>query len=184
MILDDDIFRIGYWVGYNNRVFLEGVDLMSFIENGFRMCNDLGVKFWGLNLIWDKRAYREFQPFKLVAYIGGPWQGHCGKEYRYDEEMVLKDDLDMILQVLNKERRVLRFQMAHYECDQGGSGGVLKGGVSYYRTVEKEKEQNKKLADKWGSKIVGSDSGKSIANKKKETVYDINPILRIPIKGV
>ena len=44
--------------------------------------------------------------------------------------------------------------------------------------------QNELLVKKWGSKIVDSDTGNDIPNKKRKTVYDINKRLRIPIPGV
>lgn len=184
LLLDDDISRIGVWINNDERVFLSGDELMGFIENGFVMCSDIGIKFWGVNLLWDKRAYREFQPFKFVAYLGGPWQGHCDNDLRYDEVLDLKEDLDMSLQVLNKYRKVLRFQFAHFEADQGGSNGKMTGGFSYQRTIEEEKRKNFELEKKWGTKIVGMDNDKDVPNKSKQTKYDINPRLRIPIAGV
>lgn len=51
------------------------------------------------------------------------------------------------------------------------------GGCAVVRNIEKEKEQFLLLQNKWGSKIIKKD----IITKKS---YDINPIMKSPIKGI
>jgi hypothetical protein len=84
----------------------------------------------------------------------------------------LKEDYDLSLQVLNKYRKTLRFNAYHYLVKQHTN----IGGCANYRTLAKEKEQLKLLQIKWGSKIVRED--------KSGQGYDINPIIKTPIKGV
>ena len=84
----------------------------------------------------------------------------------------------MTLQVLNKYRKNLRLNMYHYVCEQA----TLKGGCADYRNVEREKKQNDLLQNKWGNKIVKFDNSNKSKNKKK--TFDINPIIKVPIKGV
>jgi hypothetical protein len=46
-------------------------------------------------------------------------------------------------------------------------------------------DQIKKLQKKWGKKIIKVDDGKSRShNTDKKRSFDINPIVKIPIRGV
>ena len=152
----------------------------EFIEMGFNLAHEMGVKLWGLNLNNDKGAYREYTPFSFSSVILGPFQAHIDNDLRYDENLPLKDDYDIGIQVLNKYRMVLRFNAYHYNCDQHGK----PGGCAAYRTMQSERDQNMALQRKWGSKIIQFDTGASKTHRKRELSYDINPIINIPIRGI
>ena len=174
-MVDDDLIRLGMWVG-TKRHKVTTDEAMAFIENGFSMCEDAGIRFWGLNpLNTDKRAYRDFAPFSMTVFVGGPFQGHWMNECRYDERLSLKEDYDMTLQVLNRYRRVLRFNAWHYDNDFHG----IPGGCAAYRTFDREQEQFAALQRKWGSRIVTTDW----MAKRKGSV-NIDPLLRVPIPGL
>jgi len=174
--IDDDIKHFGRWNG-NVKVKLNEQEVYRMVQEGFQLAKDLDVVYWGLNCLADKGAYREYTPFGMTCYIGGPFQAHRNNPLRYDEVIYLKEDYDMSIQVLNSYRKNLRMNMYHYVCEQA----TIKGGCADYRNVKKEMEQNKKLQKKWGGKIVRFD--KSNKSSKQKT-YDINPIINIPIKGV
>jgi hypothetical protein len=181
LIVDDDVTAIGVYDGTKrNARRMSNDEIADLIVKCRSMVEEADVRFWGLNLNKDTGAYREYTPFSLSAFIGGPWQGHYRNDCRYDEEIPLKEDLDMTLQVLNKYRKALRFNMYHYLCDQHG----LPGGCADTRTVAIEQMQAKKLLRKWGSGIVRFDTGANHVKTKKQRTYDINPIIKPPIKGV
>lgn len=176
ILIDDDMNHFGRWNG-TEKVKLDEEQVYNMIQEGFLLAEDLDVKYWGLNCISDKGSYREYTPFGTAHYIGGPFQGHRSNDLRYDEELYLKEDYDMTLQIINKYRKNLRLNMYHYECEQN----TITGGCANYRNVKRELEQNVKLQRKWGDKVVRFDT----SNKSgKEKTYDINPIIKIPIKGV
>lgn len=170
VLMDDDISGIGKWERQIERV-LDEDDFYQFCEIGFIMAEDLGVKYWGMNLLMDKGAYREYTPFSLKSVILGPFQAFNNLDLRYDENLPLKEDYDLSLQVLNKYRKTLRFNAYHYIAKQHTN----LGGCADYRTREREKEQMDLLIKKWGSDIVKID---------KKSNGDINPIIKVPIKGV
>ncbi len=174
--VDDDIKYFGRWE-CNEQKKLDSDEVLNMMQSGFQLAEDLGVRYWGLNCLADKGAYREYTPFGTRSYIGGPFQAHRDNELRYDEVIYLKEDYDMTLQILNKYRKNLRLNMYHYVCEQA----TMVGGCADYRSIEREKEQNRLLQEKWGGQIVKEDSSNK-SNKIK--VYDINPIIKIPIKGV
>ena len=176
ILIDDDIKHFGRYNG-NKSYKLNELEVYNMIEQGIQLATDLNVVYWGLNCLADKGAYREYTPFGMTSYIGGPFQAHRKNDLRYDEVIFLKEDYDMSLQVLNKYRKNLRMNMYHYVCEQA----TIAGGCADYRNVAKEKKQNNLLQKKWGNKIVKFDkSNKSNKNK----TFDINPIIKVPIKGV
>ena len=184
LIVDDDFKGLGRWSwddeGNKTHQELDTQQIYNFIEHGFLLAQDMDVKMWGVNCVGDPISFRDYIPFKLTAYIGGPWQAFCNMDLRYDTDLPLKEDYDMTLQVLNKYRRILRFNAYHYSVFQCEN----EGGCATYRTIEREKEQLALLQKKWGSKIVKIDEGNSQVKRKKQKNYDINPIIKIPIRGV
>ena len=182
LILDDDISALGAFEGNKAKRFTEH-EAMEFIETGFVLAREWGVKFWGVNIAPDKVNYREYTPFSTTAYIGGPFQAHIGNPCRYDERLSLKEDYDMTLQVLSKFRQALRFNMAFYVAKQTEQ----VGGCATYRTSEREREHFERLRKKWGSHIVRKDGGENKAYTRKRGAsvkQDINPIICAPIGGV
>lgn len=179
IITDDDLSWLGMWEG-NKHKKLNEEKAIEMLENCFLMASELGVPFFGLQCLPDKGAYREYSPISLTNYIGGAFQGFILPEFdlRYDENLPLKEDYDMTLQVTNKYRKVLRVNYLHYNVKQ--QEGV--GGCSDIRTLKKEHEQFNLLTQKWGNKIVRTDTSKKKNSREKK--YDINPIIKIPIKGV
>lgn len=171
VLVDDDMTGIARWDKQKQKR-LEPDEVLEFCEMAFNMADDFDIRYWGLNCLPDKGAYREYTPFAFKAYIGGPFQAFNRLDLRYDEALPLKEDYDLSLQVLNKYRRALRFNAYHYIVKQHTN----TGGCADYRTLAREKEQMQMLIRKWGSKIVQED--------KSSKGYDINPVIKVPIGGV
>jgi hypothetical protein len=143
---------------------------------------DDGVKLWGINVNYDKQCYREYTPFSLTSYIGGPFMVHIDTDLRFDERLPLKEDYDYTLQHLNKYRKVLRVNKFFYVVKQMEQ----VGGCATYRNLEREIEQLNLLRKKWGSRIVQNDSLENSRSHKsdKKRTFDVNPIIRVPIGGI
>lgn len=184
LIIDDDLSRMERFVYRNGfgyeRERVRTEDFLPFVEKYSIMAEDIGAKFWGVNCNSDHMAYRYTSPFSTVAYIGGPFQCFMrGNRCRYDEALPLKEDYDMTLQQLNMERVILRVNMYHYICKQSEN----VGGCATYRNRERERAQLMALQKKWGSGIVKIDESNKGRTKKKK-MFDYNPIINIPIKGI
>ena len=69
---------------------------------------------------------------------------------------------------------------------QGASGTAQNqtGGCATYRSLEREKEQLELLQRKWGSRIVQIDTGEAYHMARKIKKFDLNPIIKIPVRGV
>lgn len=172
VMLDDDLSKIARWEK-QTQIDLEADEVQEFCEMGFDLAEQLDVRYWGMNLLPDKGAYREYTPFAFKSCILGPFQAFNKLDLRYDEALPLKEDYDLSLQVLNKYRKTLRFNAYHYVVKQHTN----PGGCADYRTMEREREQLQLLQMKWGTEIVREDKG-------SKQSFDINPIIKVPIGGV
>lgn len=184
VIVDDDLTAIERFVcrnGYGyERERVQAEDFMDFVERYSIMAQDIGAKLWGVNITPDTMAYRYTSPFSTRAIILGPFGCFLkGNRCWYDERLPLKEDYDMCIQQLNKERVVFRVNAYHYICKQSENAG----GCATYRNMQREKEQLARLRKKWGSAIVKVDeTNKGRTSKRKQ--FDYNPIITIPIKGI
>ena len=171
-IIDDDIKAFTFWNGNKQRK-LDGENLIEHIESMFDLAESWGVKFFGVNPAIDKGSFREYTPFSLTSYISGSFNGFINCPLYFDENLPLKEDYDFTLQMLNKFRKVLRFNA--YGLSKDDHKNI--GGCANYRTIAKEREQMEMFQKKWGKKIVKQDKG-SVRS------FDINPIINAPIKGI
>ena len=187
VLVDDDMKAIAYYesppgekFGYK-RNKLSSEDILPFIERYSRLCDEFGFKMWGVNCNKDAMSYSQQTPFSTMAFLGGPFQCFLkGNECRYDEELPLKEDYDMLIQNCQKYRGVLRVNKYHYDVKQA----TQAGGCATMRNYERELQQLEALRKKWGSRIVKIDRSNKGKTKKKKENFDFNPIIKIPIKGV
>lgn len=185
-LLDDDIryierFDVDEYTGYGySRYKLDSDEVLMFLEKYTIMAMDIGAKYWGINLNPDQRCYHHNAPFSTKSVILGPFSCHLkGTRCRYDEKTLFKDDYDMAIQQLNMERVALRVNAYHYICEQSTN----KGGLAAFRNREREYEETMALQKKWGTQIVKFDDTNK-GHSLKERIFDYNPIIRIPIRGV
>lgn len=185
-LIDDDMKAMNYFdkdfksdFEYENYL-LHTDNFIDFIINYSYLCEQFNFKLWGVNALSDPMAYRPYIPFSTTSYIGGPFSVHLKNPLRYDERLPLKEDYDLTLQHMNKYRGCLRVNKYHYNVKQN----TQSGGCASYRNSEKEKEQLLLLIKKWGNKIVKIDNSNKGKTKKIKMLADINPIIKVPIKGI
>lgn len=185
-LLDDDLkwierFEYNADTGFAYEPYkLNADEILTFIEKYTIMADELGAKYWGINISQDKLNYKHNTPFSTKAVVLGPFSCHLkGTRCRYDESTLFKDDYDMAIQQLNVERVILRVNSHHYICEQSTN----VGGLATFRNRQREYEETMALRRKWGGQIIKLDeTNKGHTNKQK--IFDYNPIVRIPIKGV
>lgn len=182
-MVDDDLRRVAYFEDCK-RIRIAGDEFEAWVEKYSMIADEMGVKLWGVNLNCDKQSYRENTPFSFVSVVLGPFMVHLNNPLRYDERFFLKDDYDISLQHINKYRRVLRLNKFYYMAKLSGSGTGQVGGTSGARSVQREQDQIRLLQSKWGDQIVKFDGVERNHMMVKKRTFDINPVIRIPIKGV
>lgn len=167
VMMDDDVSDILYHEN-GKRVSMKEKDIKDFVVNGFIMCEDMDIKLFGLNLLDDRKAYREYSPYSTLSVVLGPFCGHIKSSIRYDERLGLKEDYDYSLQHLRKYKGILRFNKYSYTVDHiTGSGGCTS-----YRVREEEERQIRLFQKKWSRKVV----------KIKDS--SINPVIKCPLRGI
>lgn len=174
VMLDDDVRRVGYHED-GEMVWVDEGHFLDFCENMFQMAKDAGTVLWGMNVQSDKKFYREYSPFSFVSVTLAPVCGIVNTEgFRYDERLPLKDDYDFFLQVIAVKRRVLRCNKWFYQCGHITTPGGLAG----VRTSKVEEKQAKLFQQKWGERIVQINRVTQGGNRT------INPVVRVPIRGI
>lgn len=184
-IVDDDLSGV-YWFDVDKqtnygyiRKLIEADCFLDFLEQNSEMCFDMGFRLWGVNCNSDAMSYMHYTPFSMSSIILGPFCCHLKNDIRYDEMLPLKEDYDLAIQHLNKYRGILRLNGYHYLCEQSTN----KGGCAAMRNRKREQEQFELLQKKWGSNIVREDKSNK-GKTKKVKVFDYNPIIKVPIKGI
>lgn len=178
LIVDDDIEAFKYWSLESGLPKAKNIeDIHEFIEQGFNLCEQFGCRLWGINIIGDKGSYREYTPFSLTNPISAAFMGFINNKLTFDERIPLKEDYDYSIQNCNVYRKLLRINFAYMvKKDHANLGGCAE-----MRTKSYEIDQLKLLQKKWGKRIVKNDTTQK---GKKAKGFDINPIIKIPIKGI
>jgi hypothetical protein len=171
VMLDDDYDYIGRWEAGEDR-HLDHDGIRHLLAEGFRMVRELGSCLFGVNVQVDRRFYREYTPISVTNIVLGPfhaWTGERPPDLKYDEDLWLKEDYDLSLQVLRRFHRILRLNAYHYMVDHHNE----LGGIVGQRNMEEEVRQLHRLQQRWGSDVV-----------KIQLHRSVNPVIKVPLKGV
>jgi hypothetical protein len=171
VMVDDDYDYLGSWEDGEDRRMSHD-DIRHLLAEGFRMVREAGTVLWGVNVQVDRRFYREYTPLSLTNIVLGPFLALSGDRpatLRFDQDLWLKEDYDFSLRVLHRYHRILRFNRVHYRVDHQNEAG----GVVTHRNMDEEKRQLIRLQERWGSDVV-----------KIQLDRSVNPVIKVPIKGV
>ena len=144
------------------------------IVEGFNLAHQLGCVFWGVNQNYDPISYQQFKPITLTQCVLGPFSAHLWHDLLYDERLPLAEDYDFSLQVLQKYKKILRYNRFATYCRHNDN----PGGVVAYRTNRLEIENCKLIMRKWGENVI-----KYKLPPTKPTDV-LNARVHVPIKGV
>lgn len=172
VMVDDDYKYVGQWQkGIDVRCDFDQLDGM--LANGFQMARDVGTPLWGINVQVDRRFYREHAPFAFLSVCLGPFMAWVGElrpeDLRYDESLWYKEDYDISLKVLRRFKNIVRLSRYHYMVDHHEKAG----GVVGMRNMDAEIAENARLEKRWGSRVW-----------KRQEHRSVNPIIKVPIKGI
>ena len=142
LMVDDDMTAISR---RKNKIPLGKQEIAHLAENAFLMCSEIGAGMWGINMNLDPMKHRDFHPLSLTKPVYW-FVGILPDDIRYDERLLLGEDLDFYLQKLNKYRKVLRFNNYQPEIFLSKEGGIQQR--------DKWLECHRIVEQKWGSDIV------------------------------
>lgn len=184
-MVDDDMKGIYYWEKEDmvQGKLLKTNEILGFIEKYSIVTREIGAYQWGINLNKDPQVYREYTPFSTLSHVAtGPFGCFLkGNNCWYDERFCIKEDYDMALQQLRKNRMLFRVNKFYYIVKQGKQ----VGGCAVQRNFEEEKREMDLLQKKWGKRIVRWDRQERCHKLKKvKRLIDRNPVIRVPIRGI
>lgn len=137
------------------------------------------IKEFGFNLNSDPLTYDCFKPFRLHAYLDGQLMVITKNDgIRYDEKAFLKEDVDFMLQHIEKYHKTLRIDKYYPKA----KGFDNKGGFFDMRTEEKEKAGFRYMQKKWGSQIIRPNRPRA-KNKSKIRSFGGAIKIKLPLKG-
>ena len=178
IFLDDDITCLMKTMRKEKDIPISTEEFLEMNENYCILAREWGIGIWSYNTNADPLSYKEYLPFSVHAYLDGSHLAFVKKnELRFDERFTVKEDVDMVLQQIQKYHKVLRVNRYYYKV-KGFEG---KGGVQEFRTVEKEKEQFKMFRKKWGDVVIQNKPRGKKASKMRG--YNGAVRINIPIDG-
>lgn len=163
---DDDFLGMAYFAeGYTNRTS-DKVHIKEVIENICRMAQDAGTPLFMSGQVADIRKYPKQSPFNMFATLKlGAYGLLLDNDLRFDERFILKQDIDMCMQVILNYRFVFIDERYSFYCKPTMGN---KGGCASYRTREREKEVMNLLKKKWGVEAFTNTVSKRVS------VYTLN----------
>lgn len=170
VLMDDDVKSVGYYEDMvKNEVNYE--DIYRKIKDMWKMCMDLDIGLFGINLQSDPKFYREYTPYSFHSPVLWPFtcivMGKLG-DIRYDERLGLNEDYDLFIQMCHRDWKVLRCNKWHYTC-----GHIKdKWWCGAYRTLDREKKQAEIMKEKWWDVV------------KYDFARSTNPVVKIPYRGI
>jgi hypothetical protein len=143
--MDDDLEGLDVRTHEKNRFIFEPAIIEQIIDNSYLCARDAGAKVFGYGV--DRRPFhfRANRPFVLNVWTDQGW-GIIGREIRFDDRLTSKIDVDLCMLSMMKHRIV-------WIDDRYSWRGVKRGnvgGLSAYRTSEREMANAKYLERKWG----------------------------------
>ena len=150
-IFDDDIKYLQSIVGRKGRRIEDPEMLRRVIENGVAMLQDAEKTMFTYAISPKPLDFQPGNPIKLgFALPAGAWIIN-GRKFRFDERLIVRDDLDFALQVLLEDRYAICDTRFCWVC---GEYQNVEGGLQCVRTSEAEKHDKETLYKKWGREIL------------------------------
>lgn len=181
LIIDDDVSTLMAHRKNSKHYQVPEEEFYEICESLCLVAKEWGCGMWSFGLNAANTGYSEFAPFRTLGYLDGGLQGFVENDgLRYDEELTVKEDVDMFLQQIQKYHKALRCDKWYWKkksfAGTGGSQEFRKDGV--------EKEQFKQMQKKWGSSIIRPN--KPTSKNKNGGIRELGGAIKVklPIKGI
>ena len=145
VMADDDVHGVITRGGIRNKVDRDPQRAMAIIERVGIAARDAGAHVFGFSQGGGPLQFQPFNPFTLSTWVGG-LVGVVGKApIRYDEDLLLRADIDYCLKSLRRHRFVWvdnRYNILHRRF--GGRGGNAGN-----RSRRRHEEEIARLLERW-----------------------------------
>jgi hypothetical protein len=114
--------------GKNTLRKLNSLEIETFIQNAFLMCEQKKLFHWGVYPVHN--AFYMKLGVSHIAFINGSFSGYIKDGILFDEEMPLKEDYDFSARQIKKHGAILRFNFvaadAAHRNNKGGAFEIRK----------------------------------------------------------
>jgi len=142
---DDDLESIQVMTHEKALFIYDPAQVEQIIDNLYICAKDAGAKVYGLSINRNPACFYGNQPFKLCTWVDQGW-GIIGRDLRFDEHQFVKEDIDLCLQSIMKDRIIWSDNRYAWV----GKKRFNKGGLTNYRTNKNDMEDLAYLQRKWG----------------------------------
>lgn len=144
-MIDDDLQMLISHVHTRPKRYRDANVIRQVIENGVNIATDLGLSLYHWSRFGNPISYSNCEPFGLANSISSAFIV-LGRDYRFDDNLASKADVDMSLQHMLKERIVITDRRWHFKFRKMFT---LGGGDQGRRTAERMKADEDYLQRKW-----------------------------------
>jgi len=159
VMFDDDIDCLWSNTRFIGFAIRDAKTIDDILLNTAQCCADAGCHFFGFSQNWDVRKYQANKPFILNSWVGGV-VGIVESKIRFNEHNGFRVDIDYSLRNLLKHRIIWRDERFSFRQKRLYN----KGGLSQYRTAERDKSDVEYIKNTWG-KYVKITQGKYLKIK-------------------
>lgn len=144
-MLDDDLEGLDERTHESVRYISEPDVIEQIIDTTYICARDAGARVFGFGVDHRVFHFRANLPFLVNVWTDQGW-GIIGRELRFDEHQTVKEDIDLCLLGMLKNRIVW---IDNRYAWRGVKRGNV-GGLSNYRTIERDRADGQYLQTKWG----------------------------------
>jgi len=166
-MLDDDLEGLDVRTHEKSRFIFDPQIIEQIIDNTYICARDAGARVFGFGVDHQVMHFRANRPFVVNIWTDQGW-GVIGKDLRFDSRMTSRSNVDFCVLSMMKDRIVW---IDDRYCWRGIKRGNI-GGLSAYRTSERDMANGRYLERKWGKYLhltmKGACSGISVAVPRQQ----------------
>lgn len=147
-MLDGDMSGVNARTHEHGRTITDPEIIEQIVDNTYICARDVGAKVFGYGTSPKAYDFHGNKPFQMHAWVNGAI-GIIGREVRFDEHQKVKEDVDLCLASLMKHRILWQDNRYYWLAKRRTN----HGGMSMYRTMEKDQADAEYLKRKWGKYI-------------------------------
>jgi len=148
---DDDLSCVRALVGRTQRKIVEPEAIHAILWSAYMCTRDLGLSLFSFcrDARWAIMKYLPHDPYSLNGPAAGCF-GVIGRRVRFNEELITREDVDLTLQSLLKDRITLHDRRFYFDYGRTWHGA---GGNQGRRTKANEAADLKTVKDRWGAYV-------------------------------
>jgi hypothetical protein len=168
--LDDDFVGVACQHRRHGRIEKAPDVILDVIENGIQVAEDLDVGLYGWSATMNPMVYFPGDPISFTAPIFSCFITRGSARHRYyDEAVACREDIDITLRSLLRDRIVVADRRFHFHCGEVFSGA---GGTVDITSAAQYKKTTQTLVSRWGAYMSASKPSNAVGNKAKRFTKD------------